>query len=63
MVCPKCKIVTTRRRVGKFVKAYCRNRACERFGQAIATVLVIQDQEQEPTDDTAEKKTTKTTAE
>lgn len=47
MVCPKCKTVTTRRRDGRFVKEYCRNRACTRYGQAIATVLVIH----EPTEE------------
>lgn len=47
MVCPKCKTVTTRRRDGRFVKEYCRNRSCARFGQPIATVLVIHERVEE----------------
>ena len=57
MVCPKCKTVTTRRRDGHFVKEYCRNRACARYGQPIATVLVIH----EPEQDESTEQDTKTT--
>ena len=61
MVCPKCKTVTTRRRDGRAVKEYCRNRACARYGKAIATVLVIHEpteQENGEQDTEQEAKTT-----
>ena len=59
MVCPKCKTVAVRRRDGRFVKEYCRNRACARYGQPIATVLVIHERAEEQ-DTEQDAKTTDT---
>lgn len=46
MVCPKCKTVTERRRDGRWIREVCRNRACVRYGQVIATVLKIGEPEE-----------------